>query len=81
MNLEMISNTVGKALYSRNIFGYISIDLISFPDPSSPNSHPLFWAIGLDCFLNNYAAACFYFYFLVKGHSDPISGECVLEPS
>ncbi|KAL4463088.1 hypothetical protein ABPG74_007089 [Tetrahymena malaccensis] len=81
MNLEMISSTVGKTLYSRNIFGYVSIDLISFPDPQNPNSHPLFWAVGLDCFLNNYAASCFYFYFLVKGHSDPINGQCILEPS
>lgn len=66
-------------LYTRGVFGYITVDLIAFPDPSDQNAHPLFWAIGLDCFLNNSSSACFYFNFLVKGHANPISGECILE--
>jgi hypothetical protein len=79
MNLEMICDTVGKILYEKGVFGFISIDLIAFPDPSNYNAHPLFWAIGLDCFLNNYSAACFYFYFLVKGHANSITGDCIME--
>jgi IQ domain-containing protein H len=79
MNLEMMSRTIGMSLYNRGVFGYITVDLISFPDPTSSDSHPLFWAVGLDCYLNNYSAACFYFYFLVKGHADSVNGECILE--
>ncbi|EGR31111.1 IQ calmodulin-binding motif family protein, putative, partial [Ichthyophthirius multifiliis] len=79
MNLELICNIIGKTLFEKGVFGYITIDLIAFPDPSNYNAHPLFWAIGLDCFLNNYSAAFFYFYFLVKGHANSITGECILE--
>ena len=44
-----------------------------------PDKHPLFWAIGLDCFHNNYSTACNYFYFLVKGKCDPLTGACQLQ--
>lgn len=81
MNIQMVSETIAKSLFGRNIFGFITLDLIAFPDPSDGDSHPLFWAVGLDCFINNYSAACFYFDFLVKGHPDPVSGTCLLEPS
>lgn len=52
MNLDSLCQAVGKSLYKKGIFGYVTIDLIAFPDPSEPDSHPLFWAIGLDCYLN-----------------------------
>lgn len=32
----------------------------------------------MDCYLNNYSAACNYFYYLVKGKCDPITGSCLL---
>ncbi len=54
MNLELICSALGKVLFKRGIIGFISVDLISFPDPADKNNHPLFWAIGIDCFLNNF---------------------------
>lgn len=76
MNLELLCKAVGKVLFKRGIIGYITIDLISFPDNSGQSNHPLFWAIGMDSYHNNYSAACDYFYFLVKGKCDQISGTC-----
>ena len=46
MNLELLCKAVGKVLFKRGIIGYITIDLISFPDNSGQSNHPLFWAIG-----------------------------------
>lgn len=34
--------------------------------------------LGIDCFMNNYASVCNYFYYLVKGKCDPITGNCIL---
>jgi len=46
MNLELLCQSIAKVLYKRGIFGYMIIDLISFPDLMDPGKHPLFWAIG-----------------------------------
>lgn len=64
----------GEALYAKRIYGYITIDLVAFPDPTDEKSHPLFWAIGLDCYLNNYSCSYFYFDCLMKGKLDDVSG-------
>ena len=69
---------MGENLFKKGVYGYITVDLIAFPDPSNRNNHPLFWAIGIDCYLNNYGAACLYFYFLVKGSCDQVTGTCIL---
>lgn len=45
--------------------GHVTVDLVSFPDPTSPNAHPLFWAIDLNCQMTDYAAACSFFDFLM----------------
>jgi hypothetical protein len=47
------------------VFGHITVDLVSFPDPTSPSAHPLFWAIDLNCNMTDYAASCFFFDFLM----------------
>jgi hypothetical protein len=60
-----ISKSLGEVLYSKGIFGHITVDLVSFPDPTSPQSHPLFWAVDLNCGLTDYATACFFFDFLM----------------
>ncbi len=33
INLNELIQTLGAKLYSKNVFGYCSVDLVSFPDP------------------------------------------------
>ena len=61
LNLESICSDLAKVLYYKGLFGYFTLDLIVFPDPTKRNGQKLFWAIGLDCFLGNYSSACVYF--------------------
>lgn len=77
INLKSICQVLGKSLFEKGIFGYITVDLISFPDPFSPgnSNNVLFWAIGLDCFLNHYTTGFFYFDFLMKGKFDETNGK------
>lgn len=60
-----ISKSIGEILYEKGIIGHVTVDLVSFPDPTAPNSHPLFWAIDLNCGMTDYSAACFFFDFLM----------------
>ena len=66
MNMATISSSIGEVLYEKGIIGHVTVDLISFPDPTGPkNSHPLFWAIDLNCGMTDYAASCYFFDFLM----------------
>ncbi len=65
MNMMTLSRSIGDALHSKGIFGHVTVDLVSFPDPTSPQSHPLFWAVDLNCGMTDYAAACMFFNFLM----------------
>lgn len=65
MNMMTISKSIGEVLYSKGIFGHVTVDLVSFPDPTSPQAHPLFWAIDLNCGLTDYSTACYFFDFLM----------------
>ena len=67
INLETISKSIGEVLYEKGIIGHISVDLISFPDPIQPKSHPLFWAVDLDCHLTDLACSYSFFDFLIEG--------------
>lgn len=73
-NLSSICNPIVENLLKEDVFGYVTIDLLIFPDPQLKSSHPLFWLIGLDCYMNDFEAILYYFEFLVKGKSDPFSG-------
>lgn len=53
----------------------MTVDLVSFPDPTNPNAHPLFWAIDLNCQMTDYAAACSFFDFLMEGNIDQLTGK------
>jgi hypothetical protein len=69
--MTTISKSIGEVLYDKGIIGHITVDMVSFPDPTSPNSHPLFWAVDLNCGLTDYASACYFFDFLmVSSYSD-----------
>jgi|LauGreDrversion4_2_1035121.scaffolds.fasta_scaffold33237_3 hypothetical protein len=65
MNMMTLSRSIGEALYSKGIFGHVTVDLVSFPDPTSPQSHPLFWAVDLNCGMTDYATSCLFFDFLM----------------
>lgn len=65
MNMMTISKSIGDVLYSKGIFGHVTVDLVSFPDPTSAQAHPLFWAIDLNCGLTDYGTACQFFDFLM----------------
>jgi hypothetical protein len=65
MNMMTLSRSIGEALHSKGIFGHVTIDLVSFPDPTSPQSHPLFWAVDLNCGMTDYSTACMFFDFLM----------------
>jgi hypothetical protein len=67
MNLLTLCESVGQVLYSKGVMGYVTIDLISFPNPADPKSHPLFWAVDLNTELCEKAAICAFFDILMEG--------------
>lgn len=75
INLESISNAVGQSLYAKGVIGYVSVDLLSFPYKTNQSSHPLFWGIGINCFLNNYTSYLQFFEFLMNGKLNTTSGQ------
>jgi len=80
MNMMTISKSIGEVLYSKGIFGHVTVDLVSFPDPTSPQSHPLFWAVDLNCGMTDYASACYFFDFLMEGKLDQFTGKYTINP-
>lgn len=81
MNMMTISKSIGEVLYSKGIFGHVTVDLVSFPDPTSPQAHPLFWAIDLNCGLTDYSTACYFFDFLMEGKLDQFTGKYTIDNS
>lgn len=81
MNMQTICNSIGEILYEKGIIGHCTLDLVSFPDPTAPQSHPLFWAIDLNCSLTDYGAACYFFDFLMEGELDPLTGKYTINNS
>jgi len=79
MNLMAISRSVGEVLYEKGVLGHITMDLVAFPDPSSPKAHPLFWAIDLHSGLSDYASICLFFDILMEGRMDSQTGEYKIE--
>lgn len=67
MNMMTICKSIGDVLYEKGVIGHVTVDLVSFPDPTSPKAHPLFWAIDLNCNMTDYASACYFFDFLMDG--------------
>lgn len=81
MNMKSICNSIGSVLYSKGVIGHVTVDLVSFPDPTQPNAHPLFWAIDLSCNMSDYAAACCFFDFLMDGQLDQFTGKYTINNS
>ena len=81
MNMKSICTSIGQVLYSKGVIGHITVDLVSFPDPTSPQAHPLFWAIDLNCYITDYSAACYFFDFLMEGTLDNYTGKYMINNS
>lgn len=79
MNMMTISKSIGDILYEKGILGHVTVDLVAFPDPTSPNSHPLFWAVDLNCGMTDYASACYFFDFLMEGKLDQFTGKYFID--
>ena len=75
MNMTTICQSIGAILYEKGVIGHVTVDLVSFPDPTSPNAHPLFWAIDLNCHMTDYASSCYFFDFLMEGKLDQLTGK------
>ena len=74
LNLQAISETVGVKLFERGLFGFFTVKLVTFPDPKGGGKR-LFWAVGLDCYLNQYTCGYFYFDLLMGGRREEEGGE------
>ena len=74
INLESISNAVGQQLYAKGVIGYVSVDLLAFPYKSVNSTHPLFWGIGLNCFMNDYTSYISFFDFMMNGRLSNVTG-------
>lgn len=75
MNMKTICSSIGEVLYDKGVIGHVTVDLVSFPDPTAPKSHPLFWAVDLNCHMTDYSAACYFFHFLMEGQLDQLTGK------
>ena len=81
MNMMTICKSIGDILYEKGVIGHVTVDLVSFPDPTSPSAHPLFWAIDLNCNLSDYVASCLFFDFLMEGKLDQLTGKYTINNS
>lgn len=62
----MISK-IGKILWDRKIFGYISVDFVAFTDPNNVDSKLLYWAIDLDIHMTDATCIATFQDFLLNG--------------
>ena len=67
MNLHTLCESVANVLYEKGMIGHVTIDLVSFPNPSDPNAHPLFWAVDINNELSENAAISSFFDILMEG--------------
>eukprot|EP00349_Pseudokeronopsis_sp_Brazil_P011840 CAMPEP_0202979084 /NCGR_PEP_ID=MMETSP1396-20130829/85330_1 /ASSEMBLY_ACC=CAM_ASM_000872 /TAXON_ID= /ORGANISM="Pseudokeronopsis sp., Strain Brazil" /LENGTH=179 /DNA_ID=CAMNT_0049718347 /DNA_START=2492 /DNA_END=3031 /DNA_ORIENTATION=+ len=74
-----ISKSIGEVLYEKGVMGHVTIDLVSFPDPTSEKNHPLFLAVDISCHLSDFATICLFFDILMEGRLDPQSGDYSIE--
>ena len=61
------------------MIGHVTVDLVSFPNPTEPNSHPLFWAVDISAQLSDNASICFFFDILMEGKLDAETGDYEIE--
>jgi len=69
-----MSKSIGDVLFEKGVFGHVTVDLISFPDPNNNAAHPLFYAVDINCFMTDYAASVYNFDMLMEGRMDKFTG-------
>jgi len=79
MNLLTLCQSVGKVLYEKGLIGHITIDLVSFPNPSDPMAHPLFWAVDINNEVSDNAAICCFFDILMEGNLNQETGDYTID--
>jgi len=52
IDVEILVNTVATSLFSKDIFGFVSIEFVAFNDPNAKDQ-VLFWAVDLNIGMNN----------------------------
>lgn len=50
---ELVSK-VATGLFNKQVFGYVTLDFISFKDPFGTDGSPLFWANGISTYYTNF---------------------------
>ncbi len=74
-----ISRSLRDVLYEKGIIGHVTVDLVSFPDPTDSDAHPLFWAVDLNLGLTDAAACQCFFNFMMGGKMDKVTGDYMVE--
>ncbi|CAG9313345.1 unnamed protein product [Blepharisma stoltei] len=70
-----ICKRIGNVLYEQGIWGYVSIELVAFPDPYNDGGMPLYWGIDLYFGHNIISASYLMFTTLVGGANDIVTGK------
>ena len=79
MSVGSLSKAIGDVLYNKGLIGHVTVDLISFPNPTDPHGPSIFWAIDISAQLGDNATICLFFDILMEGKLDPESGEYEIE--
>ena len=66
-------------MYEKGIIGHITIDLVSFPNPTDPKAHPLFWAVDINQELTDNGTITCFFEILMEGQISQETGEYNIE--
>ena len=79
VNLVQLAKSITAILYENGMIGHVTVDLVSFPNPTEPNAHPLFWAVDISAYLSDHASICFFFDILMEGQLDAETGDYEIE--
>ena len=79
MNLLSFCQAIGEQLYNKGVIGHVTVDCVSFPDPTNPKAHNLFWAIDIHLGLTEYASICHFFDILMEGRFEKETGDYKIE--
>ena len=81
MNLASFCDVVGQTLYSKDVFGYFTVELVAFPESQisacrkGQKVNKIYWAVGITSYLTNATALTGFFDFLMNGKLDSASGK------
>ena len=79
MNLKTLCHSVGSTMYEKGVMGHVTIDLVSFPNPTDPKAHPLFWAVDINQELQDNAVITLFFDILMEGQLEQETGEYTID--